>query len=531
MHAGAAVGFFGKLPCRGDFLKRRVRDDFVAVWDDWLQQCLAESRQQMQEQWLNAYLASPIWRFVLSEGVCGTGMYAGVLVPSVDRVGRYFPLTLVAQWSTEHGALDVACDAQDWFDALEELALQAPDISDIDVFDAQVARLSGFGDADAAAESADLRDALARANFPHGSAQWHVPLHSVLSLQRAINAMALREMERTLRPLSVWWTDGSDTVAPSWLCVRGLPGPESFAAMLSGRWSGTGWQGIATRGVTRRNAASAASGARHAASNGSAVQTGAADGRADHLGGADAPPARISAIHEPVLREWGAAPARTHFILRPELGLWGLATSSADEADEPLLQAIADALHGVEDGGSLTVLAERVRHVLSAVQRQLAGETGDDLNVMVFVARGTDCALIFAGSGLAIRCRDSQAVPIIGIADVSDDEADADAGAERDLANKDIALLDLVTSRPQARVPANDAPISVRYEFLCPGDSWLLAGVHGLDERAHAQIATVLARDALDPAAALRGVREACDVYEPAGNEPLPVVLLTVAEG
>ena len=36
------VGFFGKLPSHGDFLRRRLSDDFVRTWDDWLEECLAE---------------------------------------------------------------------------------------------------------------------------------------------------------------------------------------------------------------------------------------------------------------------------------------------------------------------------------------------------------------------------------------------------------------------------------------------------------------------------------------------------------
>ena len=87
------VGFYGKLPCRGDFLQRRVSQDFVDVWDAWLQESLHETRKRLDEAWLNTYLTGPVWRFGLSAGVCGEHTYIGILVPSVDRVGRYFPLT------------------------------------------------------------------------------------------------------------------------------------------------------------------------------------------------------------------------------------------------------------------------------------------------------------------------------------------------------------------------------------------------------------------------------------------------------
>ncbi len=46
--------------------------------------------------WLDLYLTSPAWRFVCAGGACGPRPAIGLMVPSVDRVGRYFPLTLVA---------------------------------------------------------------------------------------------------------------------------------------------------------------------------------------------------------------------------------------------------------------------------------------------------------------------------------------------------------------------------------------------------------------------------------------------------
>ncbi|MDE2050717.1 MAG: type VI secretion system-associated protein TagF, partial [Gammaproteobacteria bacterium] len=34
------TGFYGKLPCRGDFMQRRAPQEFVDVWDAWLSECL-----------------------------------------------------------------------------------------------------------------------------------------------------------------------------------------------------------------------------------------------------------------------------------------------------------------------------------------------------------------------------------------------------------------------------------------------------------------------------------------------------------
>ena len=62
------VGFYGKLPSHGDFLRRRVSDAFVGGWDAWLQECLAASRAALGERWLDVYLTSPAWRFVCAAG-------------------------------------------------------------------------------------------------------------------------------------------------------------------------------------------------------------------------------------------------------------------------------------------------------------------------------------------------------------------------------------------------------------------------------------------------------------------------------
>ena len=113
MDTASPVGYYGKLPCKGDFLQHCVPHEFVDNWDAWLQECLHVSRQQLEERWRDAYLTSAIWRFALAESVCGSGAYAGVMVPSVDRVGRYFPLTVVTQLHSEDCLLDIACDVPD----------------------------------------------------------------------------------------------------------------------------------------------------------------------------------------------------------------------------------------------------------------------------------------------------------------------------------------------------------------------------------------------------------------------------------
>ena len=64
-----SVGFFGKLPAVGDFVRRRVDDAVVDTWDAWLQGAMASSRDALGDRWLDLYLTAPMWRFFASPGV------------------------------------------------------------------------------------------------------------------------------------------------------------------------------------------------------------------------------------------------------------------------------------------------------------------------------------------------------------------------------------------------------------------------------------------------------------------------------
>ena len=237
------VGFYGKLPCRGDFLQRRAPQSFVDVWDAWLQECIHASRERLQDTWLETYLTAPVWRFAVDAGVCGEGIYTGILVPSVDRVGRYFPLTVIAQLDAGDCPLAAACGNKDWFEAAESLVLEALEAQalDFDTFDERIALLRERLDTRSLDESARLVGLLQGSEFPAVFSRWQLPLPTADSLQSVLNAIAYREVSRALAPLAVWWTEGSSILAPTWLATQGLPQASSFVAMLTGHWAGAGW--------------------------------------------------------------------------------------------------------------------------------------------------------------------------------------------------------------------------------------------------------------------------------------------------
>lgn len=509
MPNSAAVGFFGKLPCRGDFLQRRVSRDFIEVWDPWLQRCIDQSTRTLQERWLGAYLTAPVWRFVLAEGICGSSAYAGVMVSGVDRVGRYFPLTIVAEWPAQECALESACEASRWFDAAEEVALTAPEAVDFDAFDAQVARLTELIDTGGADESAHLRRLMSHTDTLQRAAQWHVPLSSVHSLQRAMSALAVRELERSLRPVSLWWTDGSDDVEAAWLSTRGLPTPESFAAMLSGEWATAGWSSLGAS-IARR------------------IQPQPL---------LQAQEFQIVAVHEVMDRrwvdeQWNDAEPATCFTARPEIGLWGVATALDAECGHAAAQAIADVLQNIRPAGTLTALVEQVRTTLEAVQRQFAARSsvaaGANIaaSAAVFVTVGAECAVLRSGPAQAVRCRSSLITPIcgVGLADQPLPEAPVARMPVRDSAAVNGTLLDLVTGSAVPCVSLQEiVQVQVCYESVQPEDRWLISAAPVLEERLLAELAVVFKCDGED---SLALVRDICAAEDPSSRH-LPVLLLT----
>lgn len=89
-------GAFGKMPSLGDFFRAEVAPSFVDPWDRWLQEAIPEARGALGDRWQDCYFSAPIWRFSLAAGSAGAAAVIGVMMMSVDRVGRQFPLTLAA---------------------------------------------------------------------------------------------------------------------------------------------------------------------------------------------------------------------------------------------------------------------------------------------------------------------------------------------------------------------------------------------------------------------------------------------------
>ena len=217
-------GFFGKIPSHGDFVTRELSRAFIDVWDLWLQAGIADSKARLGERWLDVYLTSPIWRFGLVPGICGASAWAGILMPSVDRVGRYFPLTIATALPQHVNPLQLPGAAAGWFEAMEAVALRTLDDDRFEANELQAA-IAAVGDIPAEAGSEAPAATLGQA--------WSVALFGK-SGHAAAAALAHELVARQAPRYSLWWTAGSQDGAAAVVAVAELPEPACFVDLLHG---------------------------------------------------------------------------------------------------------------------------------------------------------------------------------------------------------------------------------------------------------------------------------------------------------
>jgi len=234
---GSAIGYYGKIPAKGDFLTRDLPRSFVEPWDRWLQNAIAQSQQQLGGGWLDAYLTSPVWRFALSPGICGKDVWAGVVIPSIDKVGRYFPFTIACRLDWYANPIELLHDGRAWYEQAETLALSClEDDFEFEIFTNGIHAMHRIQTAVTSNISEDPTLASEKLNG------WHMPLTSVDLLPNAYASLAAKSLSELYFAFSCWWTAGSDLVQPSWLLCQGLPPSSGYTSLLVGNWEETGWQ-------------------------------------------------------------------------------------------------------------------------------------------------------------------------------------------------------------------------------------------------------------------------------------------------
>lgn len=233
--SGTIPGWYGKLPFLGDFASRRLPGEFIRTWDSWLQDVLQATRTRLGEGWLDSYLTMPIWRFVLLPGLVEGGGWGGVLMPSVDRVGRQFPLTLAVALPSGGAAAHAVFEGAGWFEGLEDAAL---------------------GVLDPTRSPDDLDRALGACVFTlpqapdlDGTDGGMRRLPSPESFEALAKAESLRAWATQSGWKTLWWTRGRVDGDPLMLACAGLPTAEEFGWLLESRAPPVTNLGVPPRGA------------------------------------------------------------------------------------------------------------------------------------------------------------------------------------------------------------------------------------------------------------------------------------------
>lgn len=189
-----AGGYYGKVPMRGDFISHGLPFAMVERLHEWLAEGLAGAQAVLGARWDDLYLTAPIWHFAWPADLCGD-VLAGVMLPSVDAVGRRFPLLALGFATAE--AAHLALAGGDWYAAAETVLLSAL--------------------ADGATMADFQRDMAALPSLP---ATPTMPLHALAA--------------RTPLPAgqSLWWTAGAPHLPPALLAIGGWPSAADFALLM-----------------------------------------------------------------------------------------------------------------------------------------------------------------------------------------------------------------------------------------------------------------------------------------------------------
>jgi len=117
------IGLQGKIPAQGDFVRLNASSPLALAFDTWLQESIELRRRTQGEG------PAPAFRFFFRPSGQRTAL-VGASVPSIDKVGRRYPLTVFALL-TDLSALPLAAVPlafAQFLDEAEALATQAAEL-------------------------------------------------------------------------------------------------------------------------------------------------------------------------------------------------------------------------------------------------------------------------------------------------------------------------------------------------------------------------------------------------------------------
>lgn len=138
------VGWFGKLPCAGDFIYRRLPRSLLGGLDSWLQQGLSQLRGTYPADWRGIYDAAPTWNCAIPAQVTQVKQtLIGLITPSRDRVGREFPFCAGVAVPEGTASSRLLASTYDWLQQLGRIVAHAKARpSSVEAFDEAVCAIT-----------------------------------------------------------------------------------------------------------------------------------------------------------------------------------------------------------------------------------------------------------------------------------------------------------------------------------------------------------------------------------------------------
>jgi type VI secretion system protein ImpM len=221
-----APGWYGKLASLGDFAHRRLPPQWLNACEAWLPGAMRGAREHLGERWLDTYLTAPVLRFGWAPGVVDAQWWFGLLMPSCDSVGRYYPL-LIAQPRAHPPQDRIALDhLERWYEHLAQAAMHTLNEAggSIETLEAALQDAPSWptpGRGPALDSRADVRGEQHRLARSAPLAHW-------------MHALAAQQLAARLAGCSAWWRVPALDAGASLDVVKGLPDGAAFAALLAG---------------------------------------------------------------------------------------------------------------------------------------------------------------------------------------------------------------------------------------------------------------------------------------------------------
>lgn len=218
-------GWYGKLSSLGDFAQRRLPVECLQACDAWLSRAMKAGHEQLGERWLNVYLTAPVLRFAWAPGVLDGQWWFGLLMPSCDNVGRYFPL-LIAHPRVRPPVDRIALDHLElWYEHLAQAALQTlHEHASVDVFESALRDAPPW-------PTPGMPGVVSATTM---AATTHYRLGRTASLSHWLHAVAVQDVQAHLAGCTLWWRPSADGSSDSVSVLHGLPDAAGLVELLSG---------------------------------------------------------------------------------------------------------------------------------------------------------------------------------------------------------------------------------------------------------------------------------------------------------